>query len=81
MTRRRSKAAPQAFPNDRDLLIGRLEGKLDGIAETQKKHDKRFDQLDTRIRRQETFAAGLGAVAGLVIAIGVESVKSMFRKN
>ena len=61
------------------LLLGRMDGKLDGIVEHLNRQDERLDKIDERLRTVEQKAAVIGGVSGGVISVGmaliVEGVK------
>jgi len=52
-------------------LSGEIKGKLDMIHEGVKGHAARLDGLDARLRSVENKGAVAGAVAGLLMAVGV----------
>lgn len=87
MTRPKRQAIPPSCPgcqmNPQDL--GEIKGTLNMIHETQKTHGAKLDALDTRLRHVETRSAvtssGLGAAAGLLMATGVELVRSLLRRT
>ena len=64
--------------NNDDLLlaIGRLEGKVDSLLATMRKHDQELTLMDSRIRKLEQHkfltlgaAAVIGAVASFLIEL------------
>lgn len=55
---------------DELLLLGRIDGKLDGIKEHLGKQDSRLNEIDKRLRNVEQRAAVLGAASGGAMAIG-----------
>lgn len=75
----------QVDPQD----LGEIKGKLDMIHEAQKtmaqSHGAKLDALDGRMRKVETrsavFSSGLGAAAGLTMAICVEFVRNALRRS
>lgn len=71
----------QVDPQD----LGEIKGKLDMIHEAQKSHGNKLDALDGRMRKVETrsavFSSGLGAAAGLTMAICVEFVRNALRRS
>lgn len=48
-------------------VLGRLEGKLDGIEKTQTDHGKKLDVIDKRVNANEIKAARNGAVSGTLM--------------
>ena len=84
------------MPMDKDelMLLGKMDGKLDGITAHLTRQDKRIDALDermdsrlndidTRLREVEKKAAVAGAVSGGAVAVGtaliVEGIKQFLR--
>ena len=84
------------MPLDKEemLLLGKMDGKLDGIAAHLNRQDKRIDDLDeridsrlndldTRLREVEKKAAVAGALSGGAVAVGtaliVEGIKQWLR--
>lgn len=76
------------------MLLGKIDGKLDGITAHLSRQDKRIDELDARVdarlngidsrlREVEKKAAVAGAVSGGAVAVGtaliVEGVKQFMR--
>lgn len=53
------------------LLLGRIDGKLDGISEQLNSQDQRLDKIDDRLRSVEQKAAINGAVSGSVVSVGM----------
>lgn len=79
---------------DELMLLGKMDGKLDGITAHLTRQDKRIDALDermdsrlndidTRLREVEKKAAVAGAVSGGAVAVGtaliVEGIKQFLR--
>jgi hypothetical protein len=66
--------------NDEKIMLGRIDGKLDGIAEHLQRQDKRLDTIDERLRVVEQKAAIAGAMSGGAMSVGValiiEGIKS-----
>jgi hypothetical protein len=64
------------------MLLGRIDGKVDGITAHLGRQDAKIDQLDGRMRTVEQKAAILGAVSGGVMAAGttliVEGLKAWY---
>ena len=52
--------------------LGQIEGRLKGIESTQSMHTGKLDGIDGRLRKVETRAAGTGALAGGIVAVGVQ---------
>jgi len=75
----------QVNPQD----LGEIKGKLDMIHDTQKtmaeSHGKKLDALDTRMRKVENrtavLSSGLGAAAGLTVAVCMEFVRNALRRS
>lgn len=69
--------------NPQDL--GEIKGKLDMVLDNQKVHGTRLEAMDGRLRKVETKTAvvssGLGAAAGLTMAICVEFVRNALRRS
>lgn len=83
-----------ALEKEELMLLGKMDGKLDGITDHLKHQDKRIDELDKRmdarlnaidgrLREVEKKAAVAGAVSGGAVAVGtaliVEGVKQFMR--
>lgn len=83
-----------ALDKDELMLLGKMDGKLDGITAHLKRQDDRIDSLDKRVderlnsidgrlREVEKKAAVAGAVSGGAVAIGtaliVEGIKTFLR--
>lgn len=83
-----------ALEKDELMLLGKIDGKLDGIGAQLTRQDKRIDELDNRIderlnaidgrlREVEKKAAVAGALSGGAVAVGtaliVEGIKSWLR--
>ena len=79
---------------DELMLLGKIDGKLDGITahlnrqdqriqELDERVDQRLNSIDTRLREVEKKAAVAGAVSGGAVAVGtaliVEGIKTYFR--
>ncbi|KZE34168.1 hypothetical protein [Crenobacter luteus] len=65
--------------NELTRALGRIEGKLDMIVDSQAKQNVRLDAMDARLRHVEQQAAKAGAISGGIVAVGtaiaVELVK------
>jgi len=83
MTRRRVVPFPRPICQEGcgDQLLGEMKGKLDMIHEAQISHGAKLDALDGRLRRTENRTAVMGATAGLCMAVCVEFVKGILRRN
>ncbi|WP_448252900.1 hypothetical protein [Ottowia oryzae] len=83
-----------SMEKDDVMLLGKIDGKLDGIAAHLTRQDKRVDDLDSRmngrlndidsrLREVEKKAAVAGAVSGGAVAVGtailVETIKQFIR--
>ena len=83
-----------SLEKDELLLLGKIDGKLDGITahlnrqdqriqELDERVDQRLNSIDTRLREVEKKAAVAGAVSGGAVAVGtaliVEGIKTYFR--
>lgn len=53
------------------ILLGRIDGKLDGVQDHLHRQDKRLDGIDERLRVVEQKAAITGAVSGGAMSIGM----------
>ena len=53
------------------ILLGRIDGKLDGVQEHLHRQDKRLDTIDDRLRVVEQKAAMTGAFSGGAVSIGM----------
>ena len=77
-----------------EFMLGRIDGKLDGITAHLNRQDKRIEELDARVdarlnnidsrlREVEKKAAVAGAVSGGAVAVGtaliVEGIKQFIR--
>lgn len=67
-----------AMEKDELMLLGRIDGKLDGIAGHLTRQDVRMDGLeekidglDARLRTVEKQAAVAGAISGSAVSIGI----------
>lgn len=67
------------------LLLGKIDGKIDGIAKHLTAQDQRLDKIDDRLRVVEQKAAITGAISGGAISVGmallIESAKHFFIKG
>ncbi len=85
-----------ALDKEELLLLGKMDGKLDGISTHLKLQDKRIDELDVklngridsidaRLREVEKKAAVAGALSGGAVAIGtaliVEGLKQWLHRG
>ena len=83
-----------SLEKDELMLLGKIDGKLDGITahlnrqdqriqELDERVDHRLNSIDTRLREVEKKAAVAGAVSGGAVAVGtaliVEGIKTYFR--
>lgn len=83
-----------ALDKDELMLLGKMDGKLDGISGHLRQQDQRIDTLDkrlnermdaidTRLREVEKKAAVAGALSGGAVAVGtaliVEGIKQFIR--
>ena len=85
MSRRPSPpTCPQTCGCD-PLLLGRIEGTLSQVLQNQEHHGAKLEAVDARLRGVETktavFSAGMGAAAGLLMAVCVESVRGILRRS
>lgn len=53
-------------------ILGRIEGKLDAMAETQQAHGAKMDTLDGRLRSVENRSAIVGAAAAVLMTLGID---------
>ncbi|HRL97839.1 MAG TPA: hypothetical protein PLE22_00155 [Acidovorax sp.] len=53
------------------MLLGKMDGKLDGITAHLTRQDKRMDAIDNRLRTVEQKAAVAGAISGSAVSIGI----------
>jgi hypothetical protein len=53
------------------LLLGKIDGKLDGISKHLSDQDKRLDGIEQRLRTVEQKAAVSGALSGGAISVGL----------
>jgi len=64
------------------ILLGKIDGKLDGITEHLGRQDTRLTEIDGRLRTVEQRAAVLGATSGGVMAVGttliIEGLKAWY---
>ena len=56
-------------------MLGRIEGKLDGVLEAQKAHGAKMDSMDGRLRSVENRSAIAGAAAALMVTLGLDLVR------
>lgn len=83
-----------ALEKEELMLLGKMDGKLDGITAHLTRQDKRIDELDKRVdsrlnaiddrlREVEKKAAVAGAVSGGAVAVGtaliVEGIRQFIR--
>ena len=91
---RHKKRETMSLEKDELMLLGKIDGKLDGITahlsrqdqriqELDERVDKRLNSIDDRLREVEKKAAVAGAVSGGAVAVGtaliVEGIKTYFR--
>jgi rhamnogalacturonyl hydrolase YesR len=62
-------------------LLGEMNGTLKAIAKTQQEHGAKIDSLDARLRTQENRSAVAGAVAALMVTLGIDLIKTKFFKG
>ena len=71
--------------NQELLLLGKIDGKIDGIAKHLTAQDHRLDKIDDRLRVVEQKAAVTGAISGGAISVGmallIEGAKQYFTKG
>ena len=71
-----------ALEKDEMMLLGRIDGKLDGIKDHMARQDTRLDQferrvterldnMDVRLRDVEKKSAVIGAVSGSAVSVGI----------
>lgn len=53
------------------LLLGKIDGKIDGISKHLTDQDKRLDGIEERLRTVEQKAAVTGAISGGAISVGI----------
>ena len=53
------------------LLLGKIDGKLDGISKHLSAQDQRLDGIEERLRTVEQKAAVSGAISGGAISVGI----------
>lgn len=53
------------------LLLGKIDGKIDGISKHLSQQDTRLDGIEARLRTVEQKAAVTGAISGGAISIGI----------
>jgi hypothetical protein len=85
-----------SLEKDELMLLGKIDGKLDGITahlnrqdqriqELDERVDHRLNSIDARLREVEKKAAVAGAVSGGAVAVGtalvVEGIKQFMRGN
>lgn len=63
------------------LLLGEIKGRLDHIQTDQEVLIRRFDALDTRLRKIERESALTGAISGGVVAGVVGLVTHLIKSN
>jgi hypothetical protein len=80
-----------ALEKDELMLLGKIDGKLDGITAHLTRQDKRIDELDKRVdarlngiddrlREVEKKAAVAGAVSGGAVAVGTALIVEGIRQ-
>ncbi len=60
-----------AMEKEELMLLGKMDGKLDGITAHLTRQDKRMDTIDNRLRMVEQKAAVAGAISGSAASIGI----------
>lgn len=60
-----------AMEKEELMLLGKMDGKLDGIASHLTRQDARIDAIDKRLRMVEQKAAVAGAISGSAVSIGI----------
>ena len=83
-----------ALDKDEVMMLGKIDGKLDGIRDHMNRQDTRIDNfdkrvterldgMDTRLRDVEKKSAVIGAVSGSAVSVGIalviEGVKQWWR--
>lgn len=83
-----------SFEKDELMLLGKIDGKLDGITahlnrqdqriqDLDERVDERLNSIDSRLREVEKKAAVAGAVSGGAVAVGtalvVEGIRQFIR--
>lgn len=67
------------------LLLGKIDGKIDGISKHLTQQDGRLDGIEQRLRTVEQKAAVTGAISGGAISVGialvVEGLKQWYRSH
>lgn len=53
------------------LLLGKIDGKIDGISKHLTQQDTRLDGIEERLRTVEQKAAITGAISGGAISVGI----------
>lgn len=79
-TARRPRRAPSCPGCNNELLLGKIDGTVTMILETQKAHGAKFDALDGRLRNVENRGAIAGAVAAILVAVGIDVMKARLTK-
>lgn len=59
--------------------LGRIEGELKGMKETQHTHGQQLNAINKRVTGNEIKAARNGAVSGGVITVGLMLLKETFK--
>jgi len=76
--RRRRPASPCPGCNN-ELLLGEIKGTVSQIVKTQEAHGAKLDALDGRLRSQENRGAIAGAVAAILVAVGIDVLKARLK--
>ncbi|BBF86291.1 MULTISPECIES: hypothetical protein [Chromobacteriaceae] len=66
--------------NELTRALGRIEGKLDMIVDSQAKQNVRLDAMDARLRHVEQQAAKAGAISGGIVAVGTALAVEMVKR-
>ncbi len=76
------RAKPSANTGDTDCMncsqgksLGRMEGLLESVLANQERDSKKFDALDTRLRKVENRSAIAGAAAALMVTLGLDLLR------
>lgn len=78
--RRRRAQSPSCPGCNNELLLGEIKGTVTQVLETQKAHGAKLDAMDGRLRGVENRGAFAGAVAAILVAVGIDVLKARLTK-
>jgi hypothetical protein len=65
--------------SDQHFTLGRIDGKLDQVIQSQKSQDLQLNEMDARLRNVEVSAAKAGAISGTIVSVGMALIVESFK--